>query len=92
MQPDLTILNSIATLYGQQDFRNFRGYLAALELEEVRNAIKAVDNADVARGRAQMIMQLRETIETSKERASQMEIRTHDRQAAASRPGGSKAR
>jgi hypothetical protein len=85
MQPDLNVLKAISTLYDQVDFRFFRGFLAACEVEEVKNAIKATEHADVARGRAQMIMWLREVVETSRERASQLEIHTYDRSAPASR-------
>lgn len=74
----------MANLFDQVDFRRFRAFLTELEKSETKRALFTTADTDVARGRAQMVADLREIIETSKTRASATEIR-NDRQAAARR-------
>jgi hypothetical protein len=84
MTPDSETLRSIANLFDQVDFRRFRAFIATLKETETKRALFTTTDADVARGRAQMVADLLEIIETSKTRASATEIR-NDRQAAARR-------
>lgn len=88
MQPDLPTLQALAALYGQSDFQVVRKFLQALSALETKRALTIETNADVARGRAQMLLWLLETIETSRERASQLEIRSYGKPPAQGRPRG----
>lgn len=78
MVPDLETLSSLRSLFDQVDFKRFRAFLAAVEKDEINRAVHATESPDVARGRAQMIVWLRTTIEECKEVAASMERRIYD--------------
>ena len=86
MQPDLNTLKAIRSIFDQVDFRAFRVFLEAVEKDEVHRAVHATENPEVARGRAQMIVWLRQQIETCKQAAQQQEIR-HERTQGSPRRG-----
>ena len=92
MVPDLAVLSSLRSLFDQVDFKRFRAFLEALEKDETYRAMHATEHPDVARGRAQMIIWLRQQIEGCKEAASAMERRSDDRPSTARRQGGVQAR
>lgn len=75
MVPDLTLMASLRSLFDQADFKRFRAFLEALEKDEVLRAVHATENPDVARGRAQMIVWLRQQVEGCKDAAAVMERR-----------------
>ena len=85
MVPDLEVLSSLRSLFDQVDFKRFRAFLEALEKEEINRMVHATENQGVTQGRAQMIVWLRNQIETCKQAASTMESRTYDNPK--SRPG-----
>lgn len=89
MQPDMTTLAALRSLFDQVDFKKFRAFLEALERDEVHRAIHAADNPGVARGRAQMIVWLRQQIEDCKNAVAAMEKRAYDKpQPPPRRPAG----
>jgi len=78
MQPDIHTLTSLRSLFDQVDFKQFRSFLEAVEKHEIHRAIHATDNPGVAQGRAQMIVWLRQQIETCKDAAATMEKRAYE--------------
>ena len=75
MQPDLTTLAALRTLFDQVDFKRVRSFLEAVEKDEIHRAVHATENHGVAQGRAQMIVWLRQQIEGCKDAAAAMERR-----------------
>lgn len=92
MVPDLTVLSALRSLFDQVDFKRFRTFLEDLEKDEINRAIHAAEHPDVARGRAQMVVWLRQQIEGCKETAAAMERRADEYTPTARRHGGVKAR
>lgn len=79
MQPDMATLAAMRSLFDQVDFKKVRGFLEAVEKDEIHRAVHATENHGVAQGRAQMIVWLRLQVETCKEAAAAMEKRTYDK-------------
>jgi hypothetical protein len=92
MVPDLTVLSSLRSLFDQVDFKRFRAFLEALERDEIHRAVHATEHPDVARGRAQMIVWLRQQIEGCKDVAAAMERRADVKPTPSRRQGSVQAR
>lgn len=69
------VLEALAGLYNLRDMQFLRAWLADLVHTETGHAIRAVDNADVLRGRAQIILELEELIRTAPMQLSRLENR-----------------
>lgn len=79
MTPDKALLVALDRFYNVQEIRYFRDWLKRERDSEMAKAIKAVENSDVARGRAQMLMELVEIIETAPAALQRLEKRNGTR-------------
>ena len=79
MTPDRSLLVSLDRFYNVQEIQYFRKWLVKERDSEVAKAIKATENSDVARGRAQMLMELVNIIETAPQELKRLETRNGKR-------------
>ena len=75
MTPDHSLLVALDRFYNVQEMQIIRGWLMKQRDEEMARAIKAVENSDVARGRAQVLMELVELFEGAPEALNRLERR-----------------
>lgn len=76
MTPDRALLSALDRFYNVQEIRYFREWLVKERDSEMAKAIKATENSDVARGRAQTLMELVKIIETAPEELKRLEKRS----------------
>lgn len=79
MTPDRSLLVSLDRFYNVQEIQYFRKWLVKERDSEMAKAIKATENSDVARGRAQMLMELVNIIETAPQELKRLETRNGKR-------------
>ena len=75
MTPDKSVLVALDRFFNVQEIHYFREWLKKERDSEMAKAIKAIENSDVARGRAQMLMELVKLIETAPEELKRLEKR-----------------
>lgn len=63
MKPTTEVLVAIDYLFNVPEMRTLRDWLAKAAQEEMVNAVRAVENSDVMRGRAQLLLELTRIIE-----------------------------
>jgi len=69
------VLAALSEIHNTRNMQVFRGWLRETTNTETAKAIKTSENVDVARGRAQMLMELQETIETAHDVLERLEKR-----------------
>ena len=75
MTPDHSLLVALDRFYNVQEMQIIRGWLVKLKDDEIAKAIKAVENPDVARGRAQVLLELVELFEGAPKALERLEKR-----------------
>lgn len=92
MTPSRDLLTALDYLYNAREMQIFRRWLATTATDEALKAIKATENVDVLRGRAQMLLELQVLIEEAPEALQRLEKRNGKPDYAGHPQGGQQGR
>jgi len=79
MKVSKELLLSLDRLYNAPEMQFFRKWMKEAALEEMAKAIKTSEHTAVARGRAQMLMELQELIEAAPNALERLEKRNGEK-------------